>query len=454
MKEREWKKLCRNIFEKNCILVLGSQFPLELIKENQSTTFEKLLSSKMKEELQTIERLPVDVLNNLDKRELFQLTSDFINFKGVDQKLSREDLEWLLDEHLRDLLVNVKSECFQKLCSLPFTFIINTNYSDFFGHQLHDAKKLPTKDYFNFRTKKGEGLSSLCTEFCGTENHPFVYNLFGSISNLNSLVLSETDVVDLAINIISNNPGLPGHIKSQLSDPEKIFLFLGFSFLNKTWYFRILLQALQSQVKSKMSYALECFHKFNTTEEATVNLFKDELKVSLYDMDQKEFIDTLLEQYNSCFTGIPRPIDKDSPRVFISYKSEDYEKVKEICFRLKQEGINTWLDKERLQGKWETKIIEEIFKSDAFILIHSQQLKDCPVTYVNVEIKEALARAKYYPSEADFIFPAYIDRTIGATTESTLSHINFYDLTAYDKIDQLAKDIKQSYERNKRRYAA
>lgn len=210
-----------------------------------------------------------------------------------------------------------------------------------------------------------------------------------------------------------------------------------------------------------MSYALECINNIQNDEDPTILFFRDELKLSLYRLDQKEFIDSLVTSYTAynekrkSIGGADKSIAENSPKVFISYKSEDFARVSEICQRLKKQGINAWMDRERLQGKWVESIASEIAGSDAFLLMQSEQIRNSPVNYVNVEIKEAIRKAGYFQSEADFIFPAYIDSSASILTEyPQLLAINSYDLTDLTKIDQLAKDLKRSYERNKRKRAA
>jgi hypothetical protein len=456
MKEDDWKKLCRNIHERNCVLVLGSQFPIERKGVKDCTTFGALLADQVKKELVTIERLPADILTQLNSNDMFRLTSEYLNYKEVDRSLAREDLECLLTDYCSHILPALRSTAFRKLSSLPFSCIVNTNYTDFFVQQIREIGKTPTGEYFNFRSKKATRVAASPSGFQCTDLTPFVYNLFGHIKDPHSLVISNTDITEFAINVVSGNPGLPANLGCYLAEPNKMFLFLGFGILSKSWFFRILLQALKNNGKSRMSYALECEDNFGQDFNPLIHLFRNELKISIELSDQITFIDTLIDHYNSYYNSSPQILkDEYLPKAFISYKSEDFEKVKDICQRLKQNGINVWLDKERLQGKWQTKITDEILNADAFVLMQSKQLKNSPVNYVNVEIKEALQRAKYYVSEPDFIFPAFIDSNLSVNADYPLiAAINAYDLTDVIMIDQLAHDIKSSFERNRRPKAA
>ncbi len=462
MRKEDWEKLCRNIYEKKCILFLGSEFPLEF-PDGQNTTrtsFSKLLSAKIADELNNYPWASRRI-RNIQERELSQLAGDYINYTDVNRSLSRESLENILINYFDDVRQQIQSPSFVELCSLPFYFIVDTNYDTFFSDQLYKHNKSPQTAYYNFKGNKIDLVETLTDDTIGTERHPFVYNLFGRTSYPSSLVVSENDLIQFVINIISKNPGLPANIKSELANTEKCFLFIGFGFLAKNWYFRILLQALESSNKGRMSYALECIDNISNDEDPTILFFRDELKVSLYHYDQQKFIETLVESYKSYADKRKSDTVQDAslydvPKVFISYKSEDYDTALNIYTKLKKLGLNPWLDKKRLSGMWEENIAKEINQSDSFLLVQSRSLKENPVNYVNIEIKTAIAKAKYYQPESDFLFPTFIDSgdSILKDKYQFLNEINSYDLTVTEKLDQLAKDIKRSYERNKRKRAA
>lgn len=458
MKKEDWDKLCRNIYENKCILFLGPEFPIKMISGNEVSTFSKLLADKIKKEIKFFERLPAHITNQLEYRELSQLACDYINYKQLDRKMSREEMETLLIDYLAEMEMEIESDTFEKLATLPFTFIVDTNYTNFFSNILRNANKTPVNAYYNFKGNRVDIVTAGDT--LGTELSPFVYNLFGSPDDAASLVISENDLIQCVINIISRNPGLPANIKSELANQEKIFLFIGFGFIAKNWYFRILLQVLETSNKGRMSYALECINDIQNDEDPTVLFFKDELKLSLYRYEPKKFVDDLKANYDAYIakkqgTNTAKLKLDDAPKAFISYKSEDLAEVNNICKRLQQQGVEVWIDKNDIQGKWEPSISRGIENANAFILIQSRNLKMNPITVVNGEIKAAFHKAHtLYQKEEDFIFPAFIDSSDSVLDHDELKTINSYDLTRADKIDQLARDIKRSYERNKKTRAA
>ena len=457
IKHKDGERLCRNIYEGNCIVLLGPEFPLEETGTGSSTSFTQLLAAKLREDVSQFDKLPDSVAEHLEQRDVSQLIFDYINYGDNDKGPNRRDLEAITGEYLSGTGNRFSSESFAKLADLPFTFFVNTNYTYFFADCLRQTGKMPRTDYYDFRGNKKDLVNAASLDDLGTRQEPFLYNLFGLATDPRSLVLSENDMVQLIINIISKNPGLPANVKSELANNDKSFLFLGFGFLSRSWYFRILLQVLDSNNKKAMSYALECIDNIPNDEDPTVLFFRQELKLSLYRYDQKAFINELAEKWQVYMQkkkaiGGDAALAEDAPRAFISYKSEDFEQVNAIAQRLKTQGINVWIDRERLQGKWADAIANEISVVDAFVLMQSKEVKNTPVNYVNVEIRRAMERAMRYKNEADFLFPCYLDDSSSVITEyDMLEKINSYDLSQPEKIDQLAKDIKRSYERNKRK---
>lgn len=471
MNEQDWIKLCKNIFEKKCILLIGADFPVEIMEAGaeKSTSFSGILSGMIVDELVAVQKrklqqmglsslLPPEAFRMYAKKELAQLATEYINSIETDKKICRESLELLVGNHLEETTGTISSACFDMLAALPFTFIVDTNYSNYFYNRLQKNNKSPRKAYYNFKGDKIDILKGKAAgpdESLGSEYEPFIFNLFGSIEDTSSLVISENDMIQFIINLISRNPGLPANIKTELSNTEKCFLFMGFGMQAKNWYFRILLNALESGNKERMSYALECLGDVDNNQDPTILFFRDELKVTLHHCDNKSFIKTLTEHYakyeeKRVDRNKEVAVPADAPKAFISYKSEDYETANKIYLRLRSNGIDAWLDKERLSGNWSEMIKSEIHNSNAFLLIQSRNLKQSPVNYVNVEIREALDRARYYQREEDYFFPSYIDSYDSVlSSPEILSEIQSINLSSIELVDRLSKDIKRSYERNK-----
>src|SRR5262249_18843750 len=133
----------------------------------------------------------------------------------------------------------------------------------------------------------GSGLQGIAP--MGTPEAPLVYHLFGSVVQPQSLVLTETDLLNFMVKIIAREPGLPENIRTELQKESKTFLFLGFGI--RHWYFRILLHVLKLYQSKNRSYALEKLN--NVQSEAvqqTVFFYQTGgYRIEVYDGDLMQF---------------------------------------------------------------------------------------------------------------------------------------------------------------------
>ena len=89
MTEKEWSKLCRNIYEKKCILMIGSEFPVEC--NDRSTTIFELLFDKLAAEVVQFPTLPQNYDKNFEHKDLCQLARDYILYNSNNRLISRSD---------------------------------------------------------------------------------------------------------------------------------------------------------------------------------------------------------------------------------------------------------------------------------------------------------------------------------------------------------------------------
>lgn len=87
-----------------------------------------------------------------------------------------------------------------------------------------------------------------------TSNNPLVYNLFGSIYDEKSLILTQFDLIDFIFSIVKEKIPLPDILKSSLNE-ARVFIFLGFDF--EQWYLKIILKILSELVDEGFGVALE-----------------------------------------------------------------------------------------------------------------------------------------------------------------------------------------------------
>src|SRR5271167_489209 len=127
----------------------------------------------------------------------------------------------------------------EKLASLPFPLIVTTCQDDLLAQALRNANKTPIVERYHLRGDKRANPEFVIP---GSPSSPLVFHLFGKADEPSSLVLSENDVLDFLIAVVSERPPLPNSLLSALKRKGQSFLFLGFGV--RHWDLRILSKLL------------------------------------------------------------------------------------------------------------------------------------------------------------------------------------------------------------------
>jgi|ERR1044071_3322921 hypothetical protein len=117
------------------------------------------------------------------------------------------------------------------------------------------------------------------------------------------------------------------------------------------------------------------------------------------------------------------------PTVFISYGREDQSAARRIYTELQFEGVDAWLDVERLRpgDHWKDATLAALRKSDYVILLLSSRVA-ARRGFLNTEIREALRVVNEMPRNRPFLLPARLDDC--DTSHLELQELNHVDLFA------------------------
>ena len=195
------------------------------------------------EEAPLLEELSCYLANFLDdekveyetkaKRDLTYIALRFLSISGA----RRVDLEDMAKEFILD---NTKElpEIYRQLADLPVQLIINTNPDNYIQRALQEKGKQFHNHYYNFRREIETpiDLDKISVE------RPLVYNLFGSLDETESMVLTREDHTEFTRNVVRDDPRIPEEILGQF-DHRKTYLFFGFNLEN--WQFGLLLDSLK-----------------------------------------------------------------------------------------------------------------------------------------------------------------------------------------------------------------
>jgi hypothetical protein len=290
----------------------------------------------------------------------------------------------------------------RNLAALPFPLVIETSPYSLMLNALREAKKQPRSAHYNFRRSLPEPKEP-------TSDEPLVYHLYGRAdADLESLVLSESDLVDFLASVVKNEPELPRWLRGLLGRPDCAFLFLGFGFQN--WYLRVLLHALGMMSTRRSGYALEDATFFQHPDyRQTVAFFRGAggAGIKFHPLSWTDFALQLRRAYDAA--GGQEQM-ADAPLVFLSYASEDEAAVNALYSQLQARGIRVWQDRKNLRGgdNWDRVLKHVIAKDVDYVVVAQSKTMWSREGVYGEEIAAALKRKERLLAHR-FIIPVALD---------------------------------------------
>lgn len=266
-----WKLLLRRLKKDKAILLVGP----EVIMTNYSS------EQQLKEQLQGyIQEDLEDILEDEDLERIEYYSEDGFFFLEDDFRL--EVAESVQDFYKKQKL----SDIYYKLAELPFHLTISLS-PDKLLNKAFEELGLPYHFHFYDKTDYNTVLDDKKLDFTPSKENRLVYNIFGSIDNENSLILSYDDLFEF-IQRIFNNYKLPKTIEETLLSAN-CFVFVGFNY--SKWYLKLLLRLMNLNEKVYKVYGTD---KPKTKEIET--FFINEFDMNFTELDSISFIEALHEK--------------------------------------------------------------------------------------------------------------------------------------------------------------
>ncbi len=336
----------------------------------------------------------------------------------------------------------------ETLASLPFPLIVTTNPDDLLTQAFKAANKTPISQRYHPRGDKRANPEFVIP---GSPAAPVIYHLFGDANEPSSLVLSENDMLDFLIAVISGSSPLPNSLLSALKRKGQSFLFLGFGV--RRWELRMLLKILLKtwgQDQSNPIAAEPLRGLLDSDCEEMILFYQRGTRVEIEDTDIGDFLTEISRrlQAEGGYAGQAAPLGT-RPRVFISYAREDSDLGSRVFSALEKEYFDPWLDTQNLSGgvDWNPQIESEIASTDFVLVLYTQAFCDKTKNYVNKEVALAADRAQYF--RGPFLIPL---RTFDIRPEDrvqTLAKYNEMQLRpdAFDEdISKLISTMRREYQ--------
>jgi len=445
VKERHWNNLVGPLRHGNCVLMLGSEIPVKATSATNGSqsgnTLAEELRLRLARELEEDDRSP-------SGNTLAALAQQYEDTEGFGPTTLRATAEMVLTSRQYS-----PSSVHEQLAALPFSLIVTTGQDTMLEQALKAAGKSPITHRYHLRGDKRENPEFVLP---GTPASPVVFHLFGSAEEPSSLVLSENDVLDFLIRVVSERPPLPNSFLRVLKRVGQSFLFVGFGI--RHWDLRILLKILLRALelnRSGPAIAAEPLDGLIQSDRDEMILFYQRgTRVELEDDDVGDFLTKLSDRLEADggFVGQAMPLGP-RPRVFISYAREDAALASKVFDALQKEYFEPWLDQESLQGgdDWNKRIENDLDASDFVLVLYTPAFCRKTDSYVNKEV--ALACERALRVRGSFLIPV---RTEVLSEEDRVDALRKFDEmelreTAFDEdFSKIISTLKREYQRRNR----
>ncbi len=445
MKNRHWISLVASIRHGQSILILGPEIPVMAqptdSQDESTTSFCGALTAELSAELEEDNR-------RVTGKTLATVAQQYEDADGFGANALRASAEQFYKSPRFK-----PSDVHTAIASFPFSLILTTCYDDLLIQALEKAGKHPVVHRYHMRGDKRDN-PEITMPF--SPQSPLVFHLFGDARRPGSLVLSENDLMDFLIAVVSGRPPLPNSLQRALKKTGRSFLFIGFGI--KNWYLRVLLKMLVRSLelnRSGAAIATESLHELTQLDREQIVLFYQRgTRIEVEDMDTGEFLNELSRRVeaeggiaNESIPAGPRP------RVFISYASEDGELAVRIFDVLQKSGFEPWFDKDSLTGGdlWDESIQDGLNNTDFTLVLYTRALCDKSDSYVNKEIN--LARQRAASVRGSFLIPL---RTTEISDEQRIRELHdFQEMPLLpDSFDEdmakLISNMRREYQRRLR----
>ncbi len=256
-----WDFVQRSVLNKKCILFLG---PGITVNYGNNARME-----------QKFEELTNDASNDILS---FHKKDGFLIFKNENAKLLNQD------KIASFFNADYKNPLLEKIAEIPFHLIINVT-PDKTMCKIFENKQFTYKtEYYSMKRLRQ-------IEQAPDTETPLIYNLFGSVDDAETLIISHYDLFRYLKSVYAFN-NLPDIIKSATNkENTNNIIFLGFEF--DRWYYQLIINLLNLNFDPCIRYA----SIQNELDDEIKTLYESHFGINFASRDLKMFVDKL----HSCF---------------------------------------------------------------------------------------------------------------------------------------------------------
>lgn len=449
--ESRFRGLLAKIDDGNCVLVLGPRITAPREVAGDDVPIDEYFAARLRADLGDTGSAPMDLRHAI---AVYSARSPAA-CRSLMQALAAE-----FDGHTTDLHLN--------LASLRFRLILSATPDRMMAQALRAKGKTGVQEACYNYFRRPPAVVSLREP---SVDEPIVYSLFGRHDLPESMVLDDKNLLDYLVAITRDIPALPDAVRAVLCASDTLFLFVGFGFTS--WWLRLLLKVLTvTGVENRgLSLALEDKSTYEAAIASEDKGFFEPLGIDIQARDWNALAKELAARSSpaplAAPAGRPAPVTATGlsnmgaaapggaaagrPLVFLSYASEDVDRVNDLRDVLQRRGITVWQDKQNLRvGQyWDNLIARIIGDADFFVFVQTDRMDERDRKHLkgvyNRELKRAIKLLEDLPGFTEFLFHVTVGEC-GPRPEPELESVHRIAVDSEAGREQLAQAILDAYQ--------
>lgn len=399
-----WKALTLYIRERQVVPIIGPEL-ITVVSAGRTTTLERYVAERLTQDLS------IDPAALPTQYSLADVSSVFLR----QQRGSRRDLYIQVLSILDEQPIQPSPALLQLASIEEFSLFVTTTFDSLLTKALTQARfggaREPEVCAYSLRSQ----VPDLDADWVDHRTL-LVYHLFGRVSASGDYVISDEDRLEF-IHDLQSDSRRPRLLFDQLRDSH--LLLIGCSFPD--WLTRFFLRALRRERLGIDRDRYEAVADDQTTADRTLLLFLQDCRVQVYPGGTAAFVTELKARMDAlrgpaaAASLAPIPVAADAPgAIFLSYASEDRDRVVRIKNTLEAAGIRVWFDQRALEPGEEYKpVIQEAIERCTFFFpcLSANSLTREIRRFFRVEWNRAIQEADYRDAALPFIQPLLLDDT-------------------------------------------
>lgn len=379
MTNDQWKDLLFAIRKGKCLLLLGAGAST-LTKNGVTRPLTEWLAHELSEQLRK-DQHPIE---DSESSSLLYIATEFmLHFKST-VALQRE-VERFYREQAKQ-----PNELLRVIAKLPFSLVINTAPDVLLEKAWLGEFKEVRKTYYSLHKERTKEEADLQIED-PTGDRPLLYNLFGSVEDSASLVLTEKDRLKFIEDIIQHNNAIPNAILKEFKE-DKVVLFLGFDF--EQWHLRILPKKIFQ--KEEINNSVLVPNGGQSLSKGAMVFYEKQYKMDFLPEDSLAFVQELSARLEAYQEEAEQTEQQAPVRAVFLYDQEDepWKNMldKHLAVLKRTEGIHAWDESKISAGEVvDERIKQQLDQANLIFLLISSDFLASDKLY-NEQLRQAMQR--------------------------------------------------------------